>query len=143
MPRSSPLRVVPGIGWPHLLGVRGYPPSGIEIDGFEGADNRPAQSKAVANDAVDVVDGGDAVADETVRLAEQRPLQPIKDEPLHFASDKRRRQTALKKERLCLRDHACFSKRRRNHLHHFDQKGWISRMHDEASTAPRQAVGDA
>src|ERR1700677_488845 len=71
-----PLRAHPGIGWPHLLGVRGYPPSGIEIDGFEGADNRPAQSKAVANDAVDVVDGGDAVADETVRLAEQRPLQP-------------------------------------------------------------------
>ena len=61
------------------------PPRVFRSDGLERPDHGPAAAEALADDPVDVLDADDAVAHEAVRLAQQRALQPVEDEPLDLA----------------------------------------------------------
>jgi hypothetical protein len=75
----------PGIRWAHDLRVPPQTSARVELRGCERPDDRPPSAQPSRDDPVDVGGGGDAIADQAVRLAQQCALETVEDEALGFA----------------------------------------------------------
>ena len=89
------------------------PPRTLRSEVSNGPDDAVAPAEPVLDDAVDVLDRGDAVAHEAVGLAQQRALQPVEDEALELDPHPHRREAGALEQRVRALDDVLVRERRR------------------------------
>ena len=102
---------------------------------LEGPDHRPAPAEPFADDPVYVVDADDAVADEAVRLAQQRALEPVEDEPLELARERHDAHSSRLEDRGGAVDDVGARERRRHELDDRQQVRRVAGVGDQAAVA--------
>ena len=130
------------VGRPHPRGVHLDSAARVEIGRLEGPDHRPAPAEPFADDPVYVVDADDAVADEAVRLAQQRALEPVEDEPLELARERHDAHSSRLEDRGGAVDDVGARERRRNELDDRQQVRRVTGVCDQAAVAAGELCRD-
>src|SRR5207253_10824714 len=115
--------------------VRLDPAAGVQVDRLERSDHRPATAESVTHDPIDVLDARDAVADETVSLAKQRPLEAVEDEAFDLGAHTDDARPCTREQVRCALDDVWSRERCRDELDDGQQIRGVRGMRDEAAVS--------
>ena len=129
-----------GVGWTELRRVTRDSTPRVQVDRLERADDGPAQTEAIAHDAVDVLDGCDAIAHQAIGLTQHCALQAIEHEPGNLLAYDDRRQTDRRQDAARALSDARLGKCSGNHFDDAQQEWRISRMCNQAAVRAGQPL---